>query len=205
MNKFEVFDSDGNLVGEYHNAFVVTGRMFAMAALWGVQGDQWAVDSSGTPIDTWDRPSAPRPRYVALGTSSVANGIQGPGELGPIARDGPWQGASEKDYYLPGEVGIRKEVTVNIVDGLTYQITFTYNGAEAGNAPDVRTFGFFLTDESGTPVGDPTNDAQYRRQAMIARIITYNIDETNNTYIDQSYDFTNNGTSYTFRYTFKDV
>lgn len=176
--KIKVFDEDGNLTKEYDNAFVLTGRYFALEALFPMlrSGSTW-LDEISTSINT---------RYFEAGESTVVNGNDGPAELGGSVSAANWGNGSMYDYDIGstiqdvGTYKTRYPVTVLRRDGRTITIEFELNKTYFTiGKEDVYEVGIFLGDGGDLsttryPQYSP-DDASWgsndRKHGLIARIL----------------------------------
>ena len=194
----KVYSGD-KLIATFHNSFVISGRMFALDAIWGV-GTDWITTGS------W------KPRYAGIGTSTEANNIPGPLNSvdGEIANTGGWQGSSIYDWKLYEEETTDKRpvVTVTREDRtVEMEAIFTDTNCLAG---DYFEMGLFLDKVPGTkllpaPSGDASETAAtdaVKATAMLARVIFYR--EQSGEYFARPITKTA-GENLTMRYIFQDV
>lgn len=173
--KIKVFDEDGNLTKEYPNAFVLSGRYFALEALLPVTrgGTTWLEELESLPL-----------RYYEPGDSTVVNGNDGPAESGGAVDADDWVNGSLYDYNIKGSIintteqTTRDTVTVLRRDGRSVTVEFELNNTyKTGN--EVHEVGIFLGDGNNLhsesyPSNSPDDGdwgANDRKHAMIARIL----------------------------------
>ena len=173
--KIKVFDKDGNLTKEYPNAFVLSGRYFALEALLPVlrSTNSWIDDLTTTNV-----------RYFEPGSSTVVNGNDGPVELGGSVAASDWVNGSMYDYdigtsiHKTAETSVRLPVSVLRRDGRTITIEFELNntyttsttvnevGIYFGNGGDLTATRYpqYAPDDGAWTVND-------RKHGLLARIL----------------------------------
>jgi len=184
-----VYSSDGlTLEKVYHNRFVMSGRCFALEALFPI--DNGSVDKywykeidQRTAVNDGD----PEKRYFDVGLSTEANGVPGPlpGVGGTYIAGTPvlktsWNGASIFDYTLGSSLFLtqRQEVTIKQRNSRTIEMEMVVNQVDIG-VNYIYEMGIFL----GMNLSYPTVNVdaaswaeEDRINAMIARVIFYKED-----------------------------
>ncbi len=200
-----VYDNDGKLERTYHNEFVISGRYFALECLFPFEraGATWLDDISHSEV-----------RYFGVGKGTTAFGVDGPQDGttspsggGDIDSGGVWQGASIYDYKLGSELThSRGTVVVNGRTNRSIEIEMTITEpTHVASTEYIHEIGIFLGSTLNTPTLDPDNGSWTtadRQQAMISRIILYEVDGSNYT---PAPIVVSSGTSKTLKYVFQDI
>jgi len=202
-----IYDNDGNLERTCHNRFVLTGRYFALEAIFPFEraGNTWFDNLSDVEV-----------RHFGCGKGTTSDGVTGPtsstttpsGSSG-VSTTGTWQGASLYDWQLGDEftgASSRGTITVNNRVNRTMEIEITITGGV--NAPastDIHEIGIFLGDDELYPAHSPDQaawDANDRTNGLVARIIITDI--VGSEYVVNPINL-GNGEDKTLKYVFQDI
>ena len=167
--KIKVFDKDGNLTKEYPNAYVLSGRYFALEAMFPFErsGDAWLEDLDNLTV-----------RYFEPGSSTDVNGNAGPVGV-TYKTPTEWSNGTIYDYNIgttihdDGAQATRLPVSVLRRTGRVITIELELDPTYIIGT-EVHEVGIFVGNNLSYPAHGPDDaawDVNDRKNGMIARII----------------------------------